>query len=162
MRALHFVASSLQPVYPAILVAGRDDDVLMLDVCCCGTCVGRVLLWDIWDMSHVLLWDMWDICCCPAMLLAGEDGHVLLWDVHKMRHSLRKQQQRQQQQQGSAAAAAVAGGAAAAAAAAGLGLPQPRRTQLSDALAELGQPGLLFAHHGHIAAVEGLAWNPDR
>jgi WD40 repeat protein len=79
---------------------------------------------------------------------AGEDGHVLLWDVHKMRHSLHKQQQ---QQQGAAGAAA-----------AGLGLPVPRKTQLSDALAQLSQPGLLFAHQGHIAAVDGLAWNPNR
>jgi WD40 repeat protein len=106
----------------------------------------------------------------PGLLASsGEDGHVLLWDVHQMRHSVRKQQQRQQQQ-GAAPAAAAGGSAlqgsaaapAAAAAAAGLGLPQPRKTQLSDALATLSQPGLLFAHHGHIAAVDGMAWNPDR
>jgi WD40 repeat protein len=85
----------------------------------------------------------------PGLLAsAGEDDHVLLWDVHKMKHSLRKQQQ-----QGTAAAAAGGGG---------LGLPQPRKTHLSDALAQLSQPGLLFVHQGHIAAVEGLAWNPDR
>jgi WD40 repeat protein len=101
----------------------------------------------------------------PGLLAsAGEDGHALLWDVHKMRHSLRKQQQRQQQQQqqGTAAGLGPQQQGSAAAAAAGLGLPQPRRTQLSDALAQLAQPGLLFAHHGHIAAVGGLAWNPDR
>ncbi|KAF6258744.1 WD40-repeat-containing domain protein [Scenedesmus sp. NREL 46B-D3] len=140
-----------------LATGGRDGYVYVLDMRRMAQPLEKLSL-HAGDVRQV----SWSRCTPGLLASAGEDGHVLLWDVHKMRHSLRKQQQQRQQQASAAAAAAAPAAAAEGGGGGGLGLAQPRRTQLSDALAQLAQPGLLFAHQGHIAAVEGLAWNPDR
>ena len=101
------------------------------------------------DVRHV----SWSKGAPGLLASAGEDSHVLLWDVHKMKNAVKRQQQQQQVGPSSAAAGQP-----------GLGLPQPRvvNRELSNAIRQLSVPGLLFLHHGHMSAVEQVAWNPDR